>query len=153
MKVVAQNKKATFDYEILDRIEAGIVLNGDEVKSLRAGKVSLIGSFATIHDGQLFLINCNITPYTQAFAAAKKDDATRSRKLLLNRREINRIIGDISRKGVTIVALKIYFNDRNYAKVELGIAKHKKAASKKESIKERDIKRETSRELRGKYRF
>jgi SsrA-binding protein len=152
MKVVAQNKKALFDYEILDRLEAGIVLTGDEVKSLRAGKVSLIGSFATMHDSQLFLINCNITPYTQAFSA-KKEDATRSRKLLLKRKEINRLIGDISRKGITIVPLKIYFNDRNFAKVELGIAKHKKAASKKESIKERDIKRETSRELRGKYRF
>jgi SsrA-binding protein len=152
MKVVAQNKKAFFDYEILERLEAGIVLTGDEVKSLRAGKVSLIGSFATVHDGQLFLLNCNITPYTQAFQA-KKEDATRSRKLLLNRKEINRLIGDISRKGVTIVALKIYFNDRNFAKVELGIAKHKKAANKKETIKERDIKRETSRELRGRYKF
>ena len=81
MKIVAQNKKAFFDYEILDRLEAGIVLTGDEVKSLRAGKVSLIGSFATVHDGQLFLLNCNITPYAQAFQA-KKEDATRSRKLL-----------------------------------------------------------------------
>lgn len=152
MKVVAQNKKAFFDYEILDRIEAGIVLRGDEVKSLRAGNASLIGSFATVHDGQLFLINCNITPYAQAFAP-KKDDATRSRKLLLNKKEINRLIGDISRKGITIVPLKIYFNDRNLVKVELGIAKHKKAANKKESIKERDIKRETSRELRGRYKF
>lgn len=152
MKVVAQNKKAFFDYEILDRMEAGIVLNGDEVKSLREGKVSLIGAFATVHDGQLFLINCNITPYAQAFQA-KKETATRSRKLLLNRKEINRLIGDISRKGITIVPLKIYFNDRNLAKVELGIAKHKKAANKKESIKERDIKRETSRELRGRYKF
>lgn len=152
MKIVAQNKKATFDYEILERLEAGIVLTGDEVKSLRAGHASLVGSFATIHDGQLYLLNCNITPFSNAFQA-KKEDATRSRKLLVSRRELNRLIGDISRKGVTIVALKIYFNDRNYAKVELGIAKHKKAASKKESIKERDIKRETSRELRGKYRY
>ncbi len=153
MKIVAQNKKATFDYEILDRIEAGIVLTGNEVKALRAGNVSLVGAFATMHDGQMFLINCNITKYAQAFGVVKKEDATRSRKLLLSRKEINRIIGDISRKGVTIVALKIYFNARNYAKVELGIAKHKKAANKKESIKERDIKRETSRELRGKYRY
>lgn len=152
MKVVAQNKKVFFDYEILDRIEAGLVLTGDEVKSLRAGKVSLIGSFANVHDGQLFLLNCNITPYTQAFQA-KKEDATRSRKLLLNRKEINRLIGDISRKGITIVPLRIYFNDRNIAKVELGLAKHKKAANKKETIKERDIKRETSRELRGRYKF
>jgi SsrA-binding protein len=152
MKVVAQNKKAFFDYEILDRMEAGIVLRGDEVKSLRAGNASLIGSFATVHDGQLFLLNCNITPYSQAFQP-KKDDATRSRKLLLNKREINRLIGDISRKGITIIPLKIYFNDRNLVKVELGLAKHKKAANKKESIKERDIKRETSRELRGRYKF
>jgi|JI10StandDraft_1071094.scaffolds.fasta_scaffold1386380_1 SsrA-binding protein len=152
MKIVAQNKKALFDYEILERLEAGIVLTGDEVKSLRAGKASLVGAFATIHDGQLFLLNCNITPYAKAYLT-KKEDATKSRKLLLNRKEINRLIGDISRKGITIVALKIYFNDRNYAKVELGIAKHKKAANKKESIKERDIKRETSRELRGKYRY
>lgn len=152
MKVIAQNKKAFFDYEILDRIEAGIVLRGDEVKSLRAGNASLIGSFATVHDGQLFLINCNITPYSQAFQP-KKEDATRSRKLLLNKREINRLIGDISRKGITVVPLKIYFNDRNLVKVELGLAKHKKAANKKESIKERDIKRETSRELRGRYKF
>lgn len=152
MKVVAQNKKAFFDYEILDRLEAGIVLRGDEVKSLRAGNASLIGSFATVHDGQIFLINCNITPYAQAFAP-KKEDATRSRKLLLSKREINRLIGDISRKGITIIPLKLYFNDRNFVKVELGLAKHKKAANKKESIKERDIKRETSRELRGKYKF
>jgi len=152
MKVVAQNKKAFFDYEILERIEAGIVLRGDEVKSLRAGKVSLIGSFATVHNGEFSLLNCNITPYTQAYQA-KKEDATRSRRLLLNKKEINRLIGDISRKGITVVPLRIYFNDRNFAKVELGIAKHKKAASKKESIKERDIKRETSRELRGKYKF
>lgn len=152
MKIVAQNKKATFDYEILERLEAGIVLTGDEVKSLRAGHASLVGSFATIHDGQLFLLNCNITPFSHAFQA-KKDDATRSRKLLVSRKQINRLIGDISRKGITIVALKIYFNERNYAKIELGLAKHKKSSDKKEALRERDIKRETSRELRGKYRF
>ena len=152
MKIVAQNKKATFDYEILEKLEAGIVLTGNEVKSLREGKVSLVGSFATIHDGQLFLLNCNITPYTKAFQA-KKDDATKSRKLLVTKRELNRLIGDISRKGITIVALKIYFNDRNFAKVELGLAKHKKSSDKKESLRERDINRETSRELRGKYRY
>ncbi len=152
MNIVAQTTKANFDYEILERLEAGIVLTGDEVKSLRAGHASLVGSFATIHDGQLFLLNCNITPFSHAYQA-KKEDATRSRKLLVSRKQINRLIGDISRKGITIVALKIYFNDRNYAKVELGLAKHKKAADKRESLKERDIKRETSRELRGKYRY
>jgi SsrA-binding protein len=150
MKVVVQNKKALFDYEILDRLEAGIVLSGDEVKSLRAGKVSLIGAFATVHQGELYLINCNITPYAQAFAK-REEDATRRRKLLLHRRELDRLIGDISKKGVTLVPLKIYFNERSIAKVELGIAKHKKAASKKESIKERDIKRETAREVKGRW--
>lgn len=150
MKVVAQNKKAFFDYEILEKLEAGIVLTGDEVKSIKAGHVSLVGTFATIHDGELFLINCNITPYAKA-ANKKEEDAKKSRKLLVHRRELSRLVGDISRKGVTIVGLSMYVNDRNIIKVELGIAKHKKAAGKKETIKERDIKRETQRELK-KYR-
>jgi SsrA-binding protein len=152
MKIVAQNKKAFHDYDVLEKLEAGIVLNGDEVKSLRAGQVSLAGSFATVHDGELFLINCTITPYGSAYSK-DKDIASQRRKLLLNKREINRLIGDISRKGITIVPLKIYFNARNLAKVELGIAKHKKAANRKAELKERDIKRETSRELRGKVKF
>lgn len=150
MKIVVQNKKALFDYEILDRLEAGIVLSGDEVKSLRAGKVSLTGAFATIHQGELYLINCNITPYAQAYAK-KEEEATRRRKLLLHRKELTRLVGDISKKGVTIVPLKIYFNARNIAKVELGIAKHKKAANKKQLIKERDIERETKREIKGRW--
>ena len=150
MKVVAQNKKAFHDYDILEKLEAGLVLTGDEVKSLRAGHASLVGSFATVHGGELFLINCNITPYKQAYQ--KRDDAaTRSRKLLLHKRELFRLIGDISRKGITIVALRIYFNAKNKAKVELGIAKHKKAANRKLELKERDIKRETARELKDKY--
>lgn len=150
MKVVAQNKKAFHDYDILEKLEAGLVLTGDEVKSLRAGQVSLVGSFATVHGGELFLINCNITPYKQAYE--KRDDkATRSRKLLLHKKELSRLIGDISRKGITIVALRIYFNAKNKAKVELGIAKHKKAANRKLELKERDIKRETARELKDRY--
>lgn len=154
MKIIAQNKKALFDYEIVDRMEAGIVLTGNEVKSIRAGHVNLTGSFATVHDGELFLINCNITPYAKAYDQDhKKDDSTHRRKLLLKRKELNRLVGDISRKGVTIIPLKIYLNERNYIKVELGIGKHRKAASKKELLKERDIKRETSRELGDKFRF
>ena len=148
MKIVARNKKAFHDYLILDRIEAGIVLTGDEVKSLRAGRVSLIGSFATVRQGELFLTNCTINPYTQAYEK-REDQTTRSRKLLLHRRELDRIIGDISKKGITIVPLKIYFNKKNIAKVELGICKHKKAAGKKQALKERDIKRQTERELKG----
>ncbi len=150
MKIVVQNKKAFFDYEILERLEAGIVLSGDEVKSLREGKVSLTGAFATVHQGELYLINCHITPYTQAYTK-NEEDATRRRKLLIHRRELTRLVGDISKKGVTIVPLQIYFNKRNMAKVELGIAKHKKAANKKNLIKERDIARETKREIKGRW--
>jgi len=151
VKVIAKNKKAFFDYEVLDTIEAGIVLTGDEVKSLRAGKVSMAGSFATVHGGELFMINCNITPYTHAYEK-KEDTSKRSRKLLLHRKELDRIIGDISKKGITIVPLKLYFK-KGKVKVELGICKHKKARSKKRELKERDIKRETARELKGKYKY
>ncbi len=150
MKIITQNKKAFHDYDILDQIEAGLVLTGDEVKSLRAGKVSLAGSFATVHNGELYLINCNITAYDKAYQKSE-EDPTKRRKLLLHRRQLNKLIGDISLKGITIVPLKIYFNAKNLAKVELGVAKHKKAAGKKKALMERDIKRETQREVRGKY--
>jgi len=153
MKIIAQNKKAFFDYEILDKMEAGIVLSGDEVKSLRIGNCSLIGAFATFHKGELFLINATISAYSHAFQKDDKDKDTRSRKLLLHKRELMRILGDVSKKGITIVPLKIYFNEKNMVKVEIGLSKHKKAAGKKEAIKERDINRETQRELRGKYKY
>ena len=110
-----------------------------------------MGTFATIRKGELFLTNCNIKPYAQAYQ--KDQDAERSRKLLLHKRELNRIIGDISRKGITIIPLKVYLNQKGLIKVELGLAKHKKAPSKKKEIKERDIARETRRELRGRYKF
>ncbi len=151
MKVIAQNKKAFHDYTILETLEAGIVLTGDEVKSIRSGQVNLTGSFAHSRDGQLFLVNCHITPYS--FAYKKEEEATRTRKLLLHRRELNRLAGDISRKGVTIVPLKIYLNAKGLVKIELGIAKHKKAHESKEQIRERDIARETRRELKEKYRY
>lgn len=152
MKIIAQNKKALFDYQIEERIEAGIVLTGDEVKSIRAGHVNLIGAFAQIVKGELFLVGCRIAPYSHAF---QKDEevAMRSRKLLIHRRELNKITGSISRKGFTLVPLKIYFNKKNIVKVELGLGTHKKAAGKKQALKERDIKRETARELKGKYRY
>ena len=146
MKIIAQNKKAFFDYEIIDRLEAGIVLTGNEVKSVKAGHISLIGSFAHIREGELFLINCNITPYAKAYQ--KQDDALKTRKLLVHSKELTRLVGDISRKGITVLPLKIYLNERSLIKVELGIGKHKKAANKKELIKERDIKRETQREIK-----
>lgn len=152
MKLIAQNKKVFFDYDISDKMEAGIVLSGDEVKSLREGKVSLIGAFVTMHNGELYLINCRITPYSKAYLK-DESESTRRRKLLLHKRQISRLIGDISRKGITILPLKLYFNDKNLAKVEIGLGKHKKAAGKKEAIKERDIKRETSRAIKGLYKY
>ena len=148
MKIIVQNKKAFFDYEILERLEAGIVLTGDEVKSIRAGHVTLVGAFATIHDGQLFLINCNISPYTHAANKPADEHRTRSRKLLVHKKELNRLVGDISRKGVTLIPLKIYLNERGLIKVEIGLAKHKKNVDKRQSLKERDIKRQTAREIR-----
>jgi SsrA-binding protein len=152
MKILAKNKKAFFEYEILDKIEAGIVLKGDEVKSLRAGQVSLVGAFAVMKDGELYLINCTIALYEKAFSK-NKDDATRSRKLLLHKRELDRLIGDISRRGVTIVPLSLYLNPRNKVKVELGICKAKKEAGKKQAIKERDIDRQTKREVKDVYKY
>src|SRR6478735_3459291 len=102
MKLIVQHRKAFFEYEVLDKMEAGIVLTGDEVKSLRAGQVSLIGSFAVIKQGELFLINCNISPYEKAYLK-DKEAATRSRKLLIHKRELNRLIGDLAKKGLTMV--------------------------------------------------
>lgn len=148
MKVITTNKKAFHDYEILDRLEAGIVLSGNEVKSIRAGMVSLKGAFATLHDGELYLINANITPYEKAYHG-QTGDPTQRRKMLLHRRELNKLIGLVAQKGITIVPLKLYFNQKGRIKVELGMAKHKKAAGKKKELRERDIKRQTERELRG----
>lgn len=152
MKIIAQNKKAFHDYDVLDTIEAGLVLSGDEVKSIRSGHVSLVGAFANIHRGELYLNNCHITPYAKAYTK-REDDATRPRKLLLHRKEIAKLIGDMSRKGVTLVPLKMYFNERSKVKVAIGMAKHKKAANRKEELKERDIQRETRRSLRGKHDY
>lgn len=151
MKIVAQNKKAYHDYQILDTLEAGIVLSGDEVKSIRAGHASMVGSFANVHGGELFIVNMHITAYERAYNKNNKNDeyARRSRKLLLHKKQLHKLIGDISIKGITLVPLKMYINDKAKIKVEIGIAKHKKAPDKKQALKERDIKRETSREMKN----
>jgi SsrA-binding protein len=151
MKIITQNKKAFFDYHIIEKIEAGIVLFGDEVKSIRAGHMNLTGSFAVINAGELWLLNASISAYSHSY---KKDtDTNRTRKLLVKKRELMVMIGDIARKGITVIPLKVYLNDKGKVKIELGIAKHKNAASKKQSIMERDIKRETSRELKNIDRY
>jgi SsrA-binding protein len=148
MKIIAQNKKAFCDYDILEKIEAGIVLTGDEVKSLRAGQVSLIGSFAAIRNGEMTLVNCRIAPYEKAYQK-NEEAAVRSRVLLLHKRQILKLLGEIAQKGVTVVPLRFYFNEKSKIKVELGIAKHKKAPDRKKELKERDINRETSRALKA----
>lgn len=129
MKVVTVNKKAFFDYDIQSTVEAGVVLCGDEVKSIRQGKVSLVGAFATVHGGELYLINCNITQYSHAYF--KTDGTKDRRKLLLHKREIMKLIGEIAQKRVVVVPLKLYFSSTNRVKVELGIGKHKKMSQKK----------------------
>jgi SsrA-binding protein len=155
MKVIAQNKKALHDYHILERMEAGIVLSGDEVKSVRAGHVNMAGSFAHIMGNELWLVNCHMTPYAKAYDKQSKDEeyATRRRKLLLHWRQLRKMMQEIARQGVTIVPLKIYINDRGLIKVELGIAKGKKMADKRQALKERDIARQTSREVKDVYRY
>lgn len=152
MKIVAQNKKAFHDYHVLDTLEAGIVLTGDEVKSIRAGKVSLKASYAIVHVGELYLLNCHIAGYEKAYIKEDEANATRRRKLLVHKKQLAKLIGDISKKGITIVPLKMYFNKTNKLKVELGICKHKLAAGKKQALKEQDIRRETSKEMKNFFR-
>ena len=146
MKIIAKNKRAFHDYEIKDTIEAGLSLTGDEVKSLRQGNVSLVDSYATLHDGEAILLNCYIAPYSHAYD--KQGEPRRSRKLLLHRKQINRLVGDVSRKGITLIPLKLYFAKGGYIKVEIGLAKHKKKIDKKRELREKDIKREAAREIK-----
>lgn len=149
MKIITKNRKAHFNYEIDYTIEAGIVLTGDEVKSIRANHISLDESFATVSNGRINLLNCHIAPYSHAYHKHESSQTSRrTRALLLKKREILKLIGEISRKGMTLVPLKVYLNNRGYVKVEIGIAKHKKAHNKKEAIKERDLQREASREIK-----
>lgn len=146
MKTICTNKKAFHDYHIEDKYEAGIVLTGTEVKSLREGKANLKDSYAKIKNGEVYLINAHISPYS--CGNIYNHEPKRDRKLLLHKREINRLIGKVNERGYTIVPLALYFNKRNIAKVELGIAKGKTLYDKRESIKRRDEKRLAEREMR-----
>jgi SsrA-binding protein len=148
MKIISKNKKAFHDYEIKESIEAGIVLTGDEVKSIRQNNISLVDSYATMHNGEINLLNCHIAPYSHAYT--KEDKSRRTRKLLLHKKEINKLIGEISKKGMTIIPLSIYFNQKGLIKVELGIGKHKKAEGQKRELREKDILRHEARESKYK---
>ena len=139
IKIVCQNKKARHDYFIDDVMEAGMVLLGAEVKSLRDGRASLVDSYARIKRGEVFLYHMHITPYP--FAHHVQLDPTRTRKLLLNKREIRRLIGKTEGKGYTLVPTKVYFA-RGKAKVELALAKGKRKYDKRRALKEKELKRE-----------
>ena len=143
---VAENRKARFNYEIVDTYEAGLVLKGTEVKSLREGKANIAESYASDEDGEMWLINSYLPEYLQANRF--NHEPRRRRKLLLSKREINRLRGAINRDGMTLVPLKIYFNDRGRAKMELALGKGKKLHDKRESEKERDWNRQRSRLLK-----
>jgi len=147
-KIVADNRKARFNYSIHEAFEAGVALTGSEVKSLRQGKASIAESYAAARDGEFWLYNSNITEYKQAgrFNHAPK----RPRKLLLHRRQINKLIGAVEREGMTVVPLKIYFNDKGRAKIEIALAKGKKLHDKRETEKKRSWDRERGRLLRQK---
>ncbi|KQV43477.1 MULTISPECIES: SsrA-binding protein SmpB [unclassified Rhizobium] len=145
-KVVAENRKARFNYEIVDTYEAGLVLTGTEVKSLREGKANIAESYASDEGGEMWLINAYLPEYLQANRF--NHEPRRRRKLLLSKREINRLRGAINRDGMTLVPLKIYFNDRGRAKMELALGKGKKLHDKRESEKERDWNRQRSRLLK-----
>ncbi len=146
VKVVASNPKAFHDYFIEDRYEAGIVLTGSEIKSVREGRVNLRDSFVLIKDGEAWLMNAHIAPYKQA--GRENHDPRRPRKLLLHRYQINRLMGRVQEKGYTIVPLQMYIKGR-WAKVEIALAKGKKLYDKRRAIAEREAERKIRRALRG----
>ena len=143
---VLKNKKARFNFEILEKIECGIVLTGSEVKSLRDGKASLEEAFAVVRKTELYLRDCTIQPYPQAGYA--QHEPTRPRKLLARKREIRKLHQQITQKGLTLVPIKIFFNDRGLAKCQIGLARGKKLHDKRQDHKKRDAKREMDRALR-----
>ena len=147
-KVVADNRKARFNYEIGEVIEAGIVLTGSEVKSLRAGKATIAESYADARNGEIWLINANIPEYLQAHRY--NHTPKRPRKLLLHQNQINKLAGAVEREGMTIVPLKLYFNAKGRAKLEIALAKGKKLHDKRETAKTRDWERQKARLMREK---
>jgi len=146
-KVISQNRKARHDYEILETLEAGVVLTGPEVKSLRLGRANLKDGYARPQQGEILLHEVHISPYENS--PLNEQDPTRTRKLLLHRQEIKKLTGKIVEKGLTLVPLKLYFR-KGKVKVELALAKGKKLYDKRESIRKRDIEREAERQIRQK---
>jgi SsrA-binding protein len=147
-KIVAENRKARHSYDILDVFEAGIVLSGSEVKSLRAGKSNISESYASENGGEIYVINAYIPTYAEANRLNHEE--RRPRKLLLHRRQISKLIGAVQRDGMTLVPLKLYFNDRGRAKMELALAKGRKLHDKRQAEKTRDWDRQKARLMREK---
>jgi len=147
---VTTNRKARYEYFVEDALEAGIELKGAEVKSLRAHKVSIQEAYATVEGGQVWVYNMHIAPY--APATDQKLDAYRRRKLLLRKSQIRRLQRQIQQKGYTLIPLKLYFNERGYAKVELGVCRGKRQYDKREAIKEREFRRRADRAVRDHQR-
>jgi SsrA-binding protein len=145
-KVVATNRKAFHDYFIEERYEAGIMLQGTEVKSLREGRVNLQDSYASVRGSEIYLHQCHISPYSHG--NMMNHDPTRVRKLLLHKAEIHKLLGKTQQKGLTLIPLRIYFSKRGYAKVELGLAKGKKLYDRRETIKTREAGREVQRAIK-----
>jgi SsrA-binding protein len=148
-RYVAQNRRARHDYLIEDTIEAGVVLQGTEVKVLRQGQGSIAEAYADQSGGELFLVNANIPEYSAS--AHFNHQPRRPRKLLLHRKQMNRLLGAIQRQGMTVIPLSIYFNDRGRAKVELGLARGKRKADKRQAEKQRDWQRDRARLLRASF--
>ncbi len=145
-KIISKNKKAYFDYEILEKLEAGIILSGHEVKSTKTGHINLKGSYVTISNNEAHLLNSHIAPYR--FADLKDYNPTRTRKLLLHRKEINHLIGKSQTKGISLVPLRVYIKN-NFIKIEIGIARGKKKYDKREDIKKKEAKRNIQRALKN----
>jgi SsrA-binding protein len=139
-KIVCQNRKARHEYEIDEVFEAGIVLLGPEVKSLREGRANLVDSYAKVKGGEVFLYGMHITPYS--YSHHMELEATRTRKLLLHNREITRLIGKTREKGLTLIPMKVYFTPKGKVKIELALARGKRKYDKRQSLKEKDLKRE-----------
>lgn len=148
MKIFATNKYAYFDYEILEKYEVGIVLYGSEVKSIKNNQIKLQGAYAIFSEGKLVLINGHISNYKFAYHGTNVDPL-RNRILLMHKVELRKIFGKIQQKGLTLLPLKIYSNDKGYLKIELGLGKHKKLHDKKQVLKERDLDRQAQRDLKN----
>ena len=148
MKVIANNKKAFHDYHILDKYEAGIVLKGTEIKSIRAGKVNIKDSYCLVRNNEMFVMNMHISKFEHGNLF--NHDETRSRKLLLHKKEISKIDLKASQENMTIVPLKLYF-DRGLCKIEIALAKGKKNYDKRQALKEKDMKKRVDQQLKGRY--